>query len=117
MNEDRLTIRTSDDDICFAVEDDPEGAYDITDLVRDGYEDIAISVANRLAAYEDLGTPAELSELVKAMEEGRILPEGYGRLMSSDNKALYVWYPEGKFAAVIKRSYIVPSGERRCDHE
>ena len=107
----------------FTLEDFPgdleELAQDFDKWKSPEYEAFMMAAAyiRELIKYQALGTPSELAELVKARDEGRILPEGYGCLMSSDNKTLYVWYPEGKFAAVSKQSYIVPSGERRCDHE
>jgi hypothetical protein len=72
MSMERLTIRTCDDDICFSVDSDPDGAYDITDLVRYGYGDIALAAANRLAAYEDALMTADgvmSAEEVKAVRE------------------------------------------------
>jgi hypothetical protein len=55
----RLTIITCDGDICYAVESDPEGAYDILDLAKEVYDGdeeealILLEISKRLAHYED----------------------------------------------------------------
>ena len=66
---DRLTIRDCDNNISFSVDDDPEGAYDIIDLVEYGYSGISYGIANLLAEYEDTGlTPQEIEQYKRALE-------------------------------------------------
>ena len=62
---DRLTIKTVDDDICYEVKKDPNGAYDILDLAKyidegDGEEaNILLDISKRLSQYEDSGLSPE----------------------------------------------------------
>ena len=67
----RLTARinTGDypiDEIAFINPDDPEGMYNIRDIVNHGSDELLYEIANRLAQYEDTGlSPKEITKIVK----------------------------------------------------
>lgn len=79
----------------------PEANYSPKEILKE--------VFNRLAQYEDIGSPEEFAELAKAKAENRILPEGFACLMLSNNKHLAVWYPEDKGVVCEKRRCLEPS--------
>lgn len=49
----RLTQRDPDGQVNFVVADDPDGAYDICDLVEYGRMDVVEKIAEKIAKYED----------------------------------------------------------------
>lgn len=62
----RLTMRVDNglEEIYFYNPDDPEGEYTLSDIAKNGHDDICDQIANRLAAYEDTGlTPEEVHRL------------------------------------------------------
>ena len=77
----RLTIRVDNglEEIYFYNPDDPEGEYTLSDIAKNGHDDICDQIANRLAAYEDTGlTPEQIKALTADKDEQA------GRLMKMD---------------------------------
>jgi len=76
----RLTARIDNglDEIYFINPDDPEGAYNLDDIVRHGSYETKLAIAERLADYEDSGLyPEEVHELAKAKTDGRLVELPY----------------------------------------
>ena len=76
----RLTIRVDNglEEIYFYNPDDPEGEYTLSDIAKNGHDDICDQIANRLAAYEDTGlTPEQIKALTADKDEqaGRIMQQ------------------------------------------
>ena len=121
---DRLTIRTVDsDDIVFAIESDPEGAYDITDVVRCRYDHIAFDVARRLAEYEDTGfTPEEIKKLAvqlkdsieEARKQGEYACEMFDGLKAQRQRADKAEAERDKAIEDIKCISVCDSCKRDC---
>lgn len=62
------------EEIYFYNPDDPEGEYTLSDIAKNGHDDICDQIANRLAAYEDTGlTPEEVQKIATAKAEGRLI--------------------------------------------
>jgi hypothetical protein len=123
----RLTIRVDNglDEVYYPVEKDPEGLYDILDLAKyvddgDGEEaQILLNVSNRLAQYEDIGSPEEFAELARAKVEWESSEYGIEALGSEAKNIIelliakaegrLVVLPDTKLSAYegLKRKYIV----------
>lgn len=51
-------------EICFLNPEDPEGAYNLDDIVEHGSDELKLAIAERIAAYEDTGRhPDEIAAL------------------------------------------------------